>query len=174
MTTRARPVGIVRALVFTWSLGGILLLLGYAIVRLSPRVAEAFALDLGPKHWIFAFGWTLFMLYTEAWRGFYKKFSPRAIARSHWVCQEGTPLQQVLAPVFAMAYFHSSRRRVIATWILTIFIVLMVIGIRFLDQPWRGLLDLGVVFGLGAGALTLAFETIRVHRGGDPVDPELP
>jgi hypothetical protein len=148
--------------------------LAFAILRLSPRVAEAFALELSTSHYVFAVGFTLFMLYSEAWRGFHKKFSPRAISRALHVSRQGRPLHRLLAPIFAMGYFHATKRRLIATWILTSVIVGFVLGLRLVEQPWRGLVDLGVVVGLGAGILTLYVEAWRIARGGEPVDPELP
>ncbi len=172
--SRARPLGVVGSLVLTWALGGVTAILAFAILRLSPRVAEAFALDLGRRHYAFAVVFTLFMLYTEAWRGFHKKFSPRTVSRALHLASKGRLLHRVLAPVFAMGYFHASKRRIIATWILTFVIVGFVLAFRLLEQPWRGLADLGVVFGLGAGVLTLYIEAWRVARGGSPVDPELP
>ncbi len=164
----------VGSLVLTWALGGVTAILAFAILRLSPRVAEAFALDLGGEHYAFAAVFTLFMLYTEAWRGFHKKFSPRAVSRGLYLAAEGRLLHRVLAPIFAMSFFHATKRRVIASWILTAVIVGFVLAMRLLEQPWRGLVDLGVVVGLGAGILTLYAEAWRIARGGSPVDPELP
>lgn len=174
MSNRGRPLGVFGYLVITWALGGITAILAFAILRLWPKVAKAFALDLGGEHYAFAIVFTLFMLYSEAWRGFHKKFSPRAVSRALYLAHEGSLLHRVLAPTFAMSYFHSSKRRIIATWILTSFIVSFVLAMRLIEQPWRGLVDLGVVVGLGAGILTLYVEAWRIARGGSPVDPELP
>jgi hypothetical protein len=174
MNSQARPLGVMGTLVLAWSLSGVTAILALAIIRLSPKVAGAFAQDLSPLHWVFAIGFTLFMLYTEAWRGFHKKFSPRTIARAVHVSRDGSLLQRLLAPLFSMGFFHATKRRVIATWILTITIVTAVVLMHQLAQPWRGLIDLGVVVGLGAGIATLFVEALRVARGGAPVDPELP
>jgi hypothetical protein len=137
-------------------------------------VAEAFALELSGSHYIFAVGFTIFMLYSEAWRGFHKKFSPRAVSRALYVSRHGRPLHRLLAPFFAMGYFHATKRRMIATWILSCVIVGFILGLRLVDQPWRGLVDLGVVVGLAVGILTLYVEGWRIARGGEAVDPELP
>ena len=174
MSSHDRPLGVIGSLIMTWALGGVTAILAFAILRLSPRVAEAFALDLERGHYVFAVVFTLFMLYTEAWRGFHKKFSPRVVARALHLAQEGGLLHRVLAPLFVMSYFHATKRRIIATWILTAVIVGFVLAMRLLEQPWRGLADLGVVVGLGAGTLTIYVHAWRVARGGSPVDPELP
>jgi hypothetical protein len=171
----SRPSGSVPYLVvLTWSLTGLCGILVAAIVRLTPKASEALQSDLDATHWVFAVLWTLFMLYTEAWRGFHKKFAPRAVSRGLHLAKNGTLLQALLGPLFCMALFHSTRRRVIASWVLTFFIVLMVLSIRLLEQPWRGLVDLGVVLGLAGGVLAVAVDLLRIHRGGAPVDPELP
>lgn len=162
------------SVIMTWALGGVTAILAFAILRLSPRVAEAFALDLGRGHYVFAVVFTLFMLYSEAWRGFHKKFSPRVLSRALHLAHNGSTPHRVLAPLFVMSYFHSTKRRVIATWTLSAMIVGFVLLMRLLEQPWRGLADLGVVIGLGAGTLTLYTEAWRVARGGSQVDPELP
>jgi len=52
------------------------------------------------------------------------------------------------APLFCMSYFHAPKRRVIATCILTVAIFIFILSFRLLPQPWRGLLDAGVVVGL--------------------------
>jgi len=174
MSSQVRPLGAYGSLILSWALGGVTTILAFAILRLSPRVAEAFALELSTSHYVFAVGFTLFMLYTEAWRGFHKKFSPRAVSRALHLSRHGRPMHCLLAPIFGMGYFHATKRRIIATWILTGFIVGFVLCLRLVDQPWRGLVDLGVVVGLSAGILTLYIEAWRIARGGEPVDPELP
>ena len=131
-------------------------------------------MELSSVHWGFAVVWCVFMLYTEAWRGFYKQFTPRMMSRALWVSSEGTPLQKAMAPLLSMGYFHAQRRRLLVTWILTATIVGFVLLMHRLPQPWRGLVDLGVVLGLSAGILTMIHEAWRVSRGGTPVDPELP
>jgi len=174
MSSRVRSQSLGRILILAWALGGVTAILAFAIFRLSSKVAGAFAQDLSAGHWVFAVLFTLFMLYSEAWRGFHKKFSPRTVARAVHVSGSGSPLHQLLAPLFCMGYFHATKRRMIATWILTATIIGLVMTVRLLDQPWRGLVDLGVVVGLGAGILTLYVEAWRIDRGGDLVDPELP
>ena len=44
---------------------------------------------------------------------------------------------------------------------LTIAIVILIIVFHQLDQPWRGLLDAGVVVGLSWGIVTIVTSTIK-------------
>ena len=157
-----------------WALGGVIATLAFPIYRLTPRVQEAFESDLSAIHWVFAVFWLFFMFYTEAYRGFYLKFSPCTVARAWHLSVERSPLQVALAPLFAMGFFHGSLRRLLKSWILTIAILSFVLILRYVPQPWRGLVDLGVVLGLAAGTGTVLLEIGRAIKSGPSADPELP
>ena len=174
MSSDRRPSLWAANIVLFWAVGGVVAVLSFPVARLSQKVVIALDMDLGTAHWVFAVFWVIFMLYTEAWRGFHKQFTPRTMSRALWVSQHGTPLQKLLAPLLSMGYFHATRRRLLGTWILTVCIVGFVLVIHLLPQPWRGLVDLGVVLGLSAGVLTMLVEAARISRGGEPVDPEVP
>ena len=47
-----------------------------------------------------------------------------------------------------MSYFYATRKRKISSLGLTGLIVCFVILVRLLSQPWRGILDAGVVTGI--------------------------
>lgn len=96
------------------------------------------------------------MLYSEGYRGFQKGFSPRVAARALYLRENATFLRTLLAPFFLMGYFHSTRKRKIVSYSLTIGIVLLVLMVRFLPQPWRGIVDAFVVLGLVYGIISLA------------------
>ena len=56
----------------------------------------------------------------------------------------------------------------IVTYLLTVMIVVLVIVFHMLDQPWRGILDAGVVVGLSWGIVTLvisAYGSLTNNRG---------
>jgi ABC-type Fe3+ transport system permease subunit len=73
-----------------------------------------------------------------------------------------------------MAYFQAKARARRSAWILTSIILLAVAVVRRLPQPWRGIIDAGVVAGLGFGAIALGVAAIRALREGtSPGDPEL-
>ena len=55
-------------------------------------------------------------IYTEGYKASGKQFSPRVAARTQYLAREGTAKQPILAPLFAFGYFHSSRRRMVATY----------------------------------------------------------
>ncbi len=158
-----------------WGLLGVLSLLGCAIYRLAPRALEALNMELTTLHWIVLVVWVLFMLVAEGYRGFQKKFSPRTAARIKHVRDHPKVLHVILAPLFCMGYFHAQRKTRIIAFALTFGIVLLVIMVKFAPQPWRGIIDAGVVLGLTYGVISLLILTARALFSADfPHSPEVP
>ncbi len=158
-----------------WGLGGVVLFLGSAVFRLWGHAAEALAMDLALAHWAFLVPWVLFMAYSEGHKGFHKSFSPRVVARTWALADDPHPLRLLLAPAFCMGFFHGTRKRILTSWILTGVIVVLVLGVRLLDQPWRGLVDLGVVVGLTWGTISILVLAVQAAAGDGPsADPQLP
>ena len=163
-------------LIATWGVLGVLALLGNAMYRLAPLAWEP--LENGMLS-----GWVLglyifsvvFNAYAEGYRGFHKAYSPRVVARAIHLGHHPKPLHVLLAPVFCMALFHATRKRLIISWTLLVAIVAVVILIRQLAQPWRGIVDAGVVVGLGWGSLSIIVLYLRaVFRGEVPEHDSLP
>ena len=96
------------------------------------------------------------MAYSEGYRGFQQGFSPRAAVRVRYLCDHASWLETVLAPLFVLSYFHAQRRRQIISLVLTLLIVCLVLVVRLIPQPWRGIIDIGVVVGLTWGVLSFA------------------
>ena len=93
--------------------------------------------------------------------GFQKSFSPRFAARTKYLLRNTTILQLLLAPLFCMSYFHAPKRRIMATYILTVAIIIFILSFRLLPQPWRGILDAGVVVGLIWGMIASMLLCIK-------------
>lgn len=155
-----------------WGLVGISCLLGFAIYRLAPRAWEAIQNGLSPMQWTLLATWTLFMLYSEGYRGFQKKFSPRTAARVNYLSKSPSAVQTLLAPLFCMGYFGATRRVRITSTCLTLGIVLLVLLVSQLSQPWRGIIDFGVVAGLSWGLLSFAAFCLQAATSESfPHDP---
>jgi len=158
-----------------WGFAGVVALLGFAIYRLAPRAAEALGEPLTTLQWIFLVGFAIFMLVAEGYRGFQKKFSPRTAARVKYLRDHPRALHVLLAPAFCMGYFFAKRKTMITSICLTVGIVLLVVLVRYLPSPWRGLVDFGVVLGLTYGALSFAVFTAKALFGADyRHSPEVP
>jgi len=144
-----------------WAIIGLLILLGFACWRLSAYTIESFSMPLNWMHWVVFIGFTIFMAHGEGYKGFQKKFSPRFAARAKYLLHNTTLLQLIFAPFFCMAYFHAPKRRVIATCALTAMIIVFIFTFRLIPQPWKGLLDFGVVFGLAWGMVSTIIYCIK-------------
>ncbi len=158
-----------------WGLAGVIILLGSAIYRLSPLALDAFSYDLLWYHWVALAVIVFFMAYVEGYRAFQQAFSPRVAARARYLRDHPNMMHSILAPLFCMAYFHANRRRQITSLSVTAGIIILVILVRFLEQPWRGIIDGGVVVGLAWGLVSLAvygYQALTVDRF--PYAPEVP
>jgi hypothetical protein len=153
-----RIVGLFGAL---WGAGGVSALLLFAIWRLTPKAAAAFEHGLTGGQWLLTVVICLFMAYAEGYRGFQHRFSPRTAARIRYLRDRPSPVRSLLAPLFAMGFFHATRRTRITAYALTLGIVILVLLVNRLDQPWRGIIDAGVVVGLGWGVLSLGWSTLQ-------------
>ncbi len=156
-----------------WGVVGVLLLLADAIWRLWPKAVEALRGPLDAVEWVGLVGVVTFMGAVEGYRGFQKAFSPRVAARALVVEDLGLGAK-LLAPLFVMALFNATPKRLVVSWGLVVFIVALVIGVCYLEQPWRGIVDAGVIVGLTWGAVSIVVFAAKAARGtlGD-VDPEL-
>ena len=158
-----------------WGLLGIGLLIGSAIVRLGSIGFEAFAYSLSGLHWAALAFSVAFMGFAEGYRGFQQAWSPRVAARILFLSQNVTPLRLVLAPLFCMGFFDIVKSRMIVTYCLTSVIVVMVLLVHQLEQPWRGIVDLGVITGLIWGLVSLLIFTLKAFFSSSfRYSPEMP
>lgn len=165
---------LLRGLAIVWALLGILLLLGRPLVSLTPIAIEALMSGLAGWQWAIAVGWVGFMAYTEGYKGFQTRFSPMFAARVDVLRREPSVARALLAPAFCMGLFDATRRRLAISWGVLIGVIILVVLVRWLPQPWRGIVDLGVLVGLGWGSLSLvAHVAWTLWTGQTAADPEL-
>lgn len=157
-----------------WGLAGIGLLLGDAIYRLTLISLVGLSMPLHWYHWAALAGWVLFMAYSEGYRGFQKSFSPRVAARAAYLHRHPTVLRALLAPLFCMGFFHVERRTQIVVVSITLMVIGFIIGAHYLPQPWRGIVDFGVVIGLAWGLVALAVFSVQALNGSLSHSPEVP
>ena len=69
-----------------------------------------------------------------------------------------------LAPFYAAGYFEGTRRERLGVWFGTVGIVILIVIVHSLAQPWRGILDAGVVVGLSWGAVVTVAQSLSVWR----------
>ncbi len=147
-----------RKLITIWGVMGIVLLVGRALYRLSPIAYEPIEQGiLTHFHWAVMIAWCIFNLYAEGYRGFHLRFAPRTVARAIYLSEHPTPLRVLLGPLYCMGLFGATRKVLITAWAVTLMVVGLVILIKTIDQPWRGIIDAGVVVGLFAGLGSLVW-----------------
>lgn len=158
-----------------WGISGFSLLLGQAIVRLAAVAMEIFSQPLYWYHWLGLLLIMLLMAYFEGYRGFQKGLSPRVAARARYLVYHPQALHVLLGPLFCVGYFYSSKRRKTKAISLTTGIIILILLVRLLDQPWRGIIDAGVVVGLSWGLVSLLiFSVLAFTRAKFDYSPEVP
>ncbi|HUH04514.1 MAG TPA: hypothetical protein VML75_21105 [Kofleriaceae bacterium] len=159
-----------------WGVLGFGAILVQAIVGLAPLAWEPIAeRSLSSVQIGLYIGWVGWMWYAEGYRAFQRQLCPRLVARALHLARNPVAHRVALAPLFCMGLFHATRRRLVLAWAVLLGIVGLVIAVRQLSQPWRGLVDGGVVVGLGWGLGALLVTFGLAIAGREPtVSPELP
>lgn len=159
-------------LIASWGIFGVLALCSRAVWNLTPIALEPWrngGMDSG--HVALYMAWVIFNAYAEGWRGFHRAFSPRTVGRAFQLGKSPGPVRVLLAPAIAMGLFQATRKRMLVSWSLLGAIVMVIILIRMLPQPWRGIIDGGVVVGLVLGMISLLYFHVRAIGGIFPPMP---
>lgn len=154
-----------EVLVAVWGVLGVALLLCNALWRLTPVAWEAIQSGLHPTQWAVTLGWVATSAYSEGYVGFHQKFSPRVARRAVGLGRNPSFLRVLFAAPYCMGLFAADRRTRIVSWTLLVGIALLVFVVRHVDQPWRGIIDAGVVVGLGIGLVSLLIHFVWAIRG---------
>ncbi len=152
--------GVTSIISIVWGLAGVLAILGFAVVRLANIGMAAFDFAFGWTEWAVFSIWMVFMVYSEGYRGFHRAFSPRVVARARALRGDVGLLVRILAPFYCFGFFHATRKRMIVSWSVASGIVVLVLLVRLLPQPWRGIVDCGVVVGLLMGMVSILYFSI--------------
>lgn len=165
-----------RLLLASWGLLGIFFLVGRALWRLSLIALDGIS-NYPMAHWQWAvlIAWVLINAYAEGYKGFQKKFSPRTVARAWYLADNPTPLRVILGPFFTMGFFDANRKTKLTAYIVVILVTLLVMVVSTIPQPWRGIIDAGVVAGLLWGLVSILVIFIRTLTAGyQTLDPCMP
>lgn len=157
-TQRMRTIGA------WWGIGGVILLLCWAIFRLTPYAVEAIQMGLLGWQWLVLAAWTAFMVASEGYDGFYKRLAPRIVERARLLKRKGNSIELLLAPLYCLQYFNAPRKRMLIAYTAIFLIILAIVIVHQLPQPWRGIIDFGVVSGLGAGIIAIVSRVFRRSR----------
>lgn len=150
-----------------WGGFGVVAILVYAIWRITPHAWQAIDGGMNIWQWLILLANVVFMAWSEGYRGFQNRFSPRVAARTLYLQRNPGIITGWFAPLFVIGYFHADRRTLWLAWIGTLAIVVLVLLVHQLPQPWRGILDAGVVVGLSWGLASLLVSFQRTFATGE-------
>jgi hypothetical protein len=162
----------VEKLIAAWGVTWVSLLLGRAVWRLTPIAIEPWAqgsMSMGQQ--ALYLGWAVGNAYLEGYRAFQLKFCPRVVARAIYLGRHPKPLWVVLALPFCMSLFHSNRRQMTVSWSFIGVLILVIWWVRTIPQPWRGIIDGGVVVGLVWGIGVIGWLFFRYLCGAEVAPP---
>ena len=122
--------------------------------------------NLGVWHWTLLACIIIFFSYCEGYRGFQLAWSPMLVKRAYHFSCVSTPIYDwttniyldrvidfMLAPILAGGFICGTRRRLYLSWGITIFVLMVVVLMRYMSDnlPYKCFVDIGVVIGLGWG-----------------------
>ncbi len=169
---RAGVRGRSRALVYLWSVGGVVLLCGSAAARLGVRGLAAWAVATDAQR-LAGVAWIAWMMLSAAYPGFHRQFAPRVAVRAARLATEPGSAQDLAGPLVAVGFLRATPKRRAVAFGLVLAVVGMSLGAAALPEPWRGLVDLGVAIALASGVGSLVWFGARTWLGRPPaVDAE--
>jgi hypothetical protein len=148
-----------------WGVLGVILLFGSAVFRLLPYALELRGIPLG---WSYELVLVLCLVVIGGGKGyfiFHRKYAPRVVARAAYLAHHPTFMRVLLAPFFCMSFFYATRKRKIISYGVTSGVVGLILLVRRLEQPWHGIVDAGVSFGLGLGMVSIGLFALRAIAG---------
>ena len=162
------PTGI---LIAAWGVFGVVGLLSQAAARLTPYAIEAIHVGMNAWQWLLLVIWTAMNAYGEGYRAFQLRFAPRVVVRSIYLARHPRWHHVMLAPAFCMSLFHATRRGKLVAYGTIAMVLCFIMLLRITPQPWRGIVDAGVVLPLVWGAVALIVLFFRAVRGSVPKAP---
>ena len=165
-----------KVVAYVWGISGVIFILVFAIYRLTPMALALKDIPLDLLHWLSLVISIVCMAYAEGYKGFHLSFAPRVVIRADYLTKSPKFGHVVLAPLFCMGYIHATRKRQFFSYGLTLMIIGFVIIVRSIPQPWRGILDAGVVVGLTMGCFSIFYFIYIVAKYPDRifVNPDVP
>lgn len=168
-----------KAFGYYWGIIGVLAILLFAIARLSLRVVDMLNYSLNIWQWLGLILFAFYMAYAEGYKGFHLNFAPRVITRASIFLENNSfknALYVIFAPLLCMGYIHSTKKRKLISFVLTSAIIVLVLLVGRLPQPWRGIVDVGVVLGLFLGVSSIVYFWAQSIKEGwiSPVPADFP
>ena len=136
-----------------------------AIVQLARRGVVTVRNGLDPLEWI---GFALLLgafVYGEGVRALARRWVPHMLERARELGPGSAIVNRILAPLYAMSLIGAPRRTLARAWLGVGLIVLAVLVVRSMPEPWRGIVDAAVAAALLVGLWAIVRGAL-VGRGG--------
>jgi hypothetical protein len=143
-----------------WGVVGVSALLLEALYRLAPLAWEGVVVQFAPLTAGVALAFGGLMAWLEGYRGFQRKWVPLAIERAFSI-ERSSRLEVALAPLKVLGVWRAEAKVRRRAWMMVVGIWSLVLLVRQLPQPWRGVVDSGVVVGLFWGTVALWVRLLR-------------
>lgn len=160
-----------------WGVIGCMLLISSGVYRVVPHAIEPVwpEYSLRPFELVLYVGFIGFQAWAEGYRGFQKGVVPRILARAQWLTDHPERVHPIVAPLFVTGLFGMQRRALIVRYVFIVLIIGVIVAMKFVPQPWRGIVDGGVVIGLAWGVVAMGVGLVQLFRGIVPdADPQIP
>jgi hypothetical protein len=142
------------------------MLLGFAIFRLATPATETFSHPLRLYHWLVLAVVLVFFTYLKGYRAFQRRLSRRVVERALSLKDDPGIARVILAPAYCMGFFGVDSRMQRAMVGLTAGMICFVFIIRLIPQPWRGIVDLGLVLAFAWGFTATLVRVLKYAAGG--------
>lgn len=149
----------------TWALAGVLLLFGEAVIALGGRGIATIQGGLGAGEWLAFVLLTAAFVYGEGVRALERRWVPFCIGRIAELRADARGIDVTLAPLYAMGLVGARRALLARAWVGVALILLAVLIVRVLPEPWRGIVDFAVAAALAWGTVALvrqAWARLRI------------
>ncbi|MBL8955420.1 MAG: hypothetical protein JNK82_31890 [Myxococcaceae bacterium] len=147
-----------------WGVLGLVVMLLEALARLTRLAWEGVVVQFAPLPFAVAVVWCVLNAYAEGYRGFQRRFVPQALDRAFSI-DGRSKLEVVLAPLKVLGVWRTDPKVMRRAWVMVVGITLLVMAVKQLPQPWRGVVDAGVVVGLGWGTVAMLVGlVVRLRR----------
>ncbi|MET0389336.1 MAG: hypothetical protein ABW321_25405 [Polyangiales bacterium] len=153
-----------------WAVGALAVLFLEAIVRLGGRGLTTLASGLSALEAAAMTALTLLFAYGEGYRALHRHFVPNVLARLARLPPPGqlSFTRWLLAPFYALGLAHVDGPSLRRGWASVAAIVLAIVVVRALPEPWRGIVDASVAVALSIGLLSLVGRFAMSLRAAAP------
>lgn len=159
----APPGGMVAP---AWAIVGVSTLFAWAVYRLGGRGIAVIREGLGGAEWLALIALTFALVYVEGIRALDRRWVPALMDRVRDLRRERSLTVRLLAPLYGLSLIGLPRARLVRGWLGTSAIVLAIVLVRLLPEPWRGIVDFAVAAALAWGLAAILRRTPSVWTPG--------